>query len=304
MKLIYISDNGRHHKKLEISSWSIIAILLMISVSISALFFYVKVSNNKPLDARAISKHEIEVLKKFDSMLLKTAELEAQVKRLNSLSKNIATKSNLDIDQYKLSKAPAMGGIDGVSSPIISQDSLSKSIEALELELELAEKRYGIIKEIQSQQQEQLKLVEKKQLINSTSFPFTYAIPVKAGYVSSRFGKRRDPISGHRRHHSGIDIAARLGSKIHTIASGVVLFSGRKGGYGKVVDIRHSDSLITRYAHLNTMKVKKGDVVKKGEIIATMGRTGRATGTHLHFEVWKNNRPVNPQTYIDTSLIK
>ena len=71
-----------------------------------------------------------------------------------------------------------------------------------------------------------------------------------------------------------------------------------------MIDIHHSDSLKSRYAHLDTIKVKKGEVVRKGDTIATMGRTGRATGSHLHLEVWKKNRPVNPESYIDTALIK
>lgn len=112
------------------------------------------------------------------------------------------------------------------------------------------------------------------------------------------------PINGHPHHHNGIDIAATHGSEIHTIASGFVTFSGRKGGYGNVIDINHSDSLKSRYAHLDTIEVKKGEVVRKGDIIATMGKTGRATGSHLHLEVWEKNSPVNPEFYIDTALVK
>ena len=129
-----------------------------------------------------------------------------------------------------------------------------------------------------------------------------FTSPVRHGYISSFFGKRRDPINGRQRHHNGIDIAAKHGSEIHSIASGFVTFSGRKGGYGNVVEIHHSDNLKSRYAHLHEIDVAKGDVIRKGDVIATMGSTGRTTGTHLHLEIWEGGRSVNPESYIDTAL--
>ncbi|KAG1663474.1 Protein translocase subunit SecA [Nymphon striatum] len=112
----------------------------------------------------------------------------------------------------------------------------------------------------------------------------------------------RDPINGHQRHHNGIDIAAKIGTEINAIGSGFVTFAGRKGGYGNVVEIHHSDSLKSRYAHLNEILVNKGDVVRKADKIATMGKTGRATGSHLHLEVWENDRPTNPEAFIKVAL--
>ena len=129
-----------------------------------------------------------------------------------------------------------------------------------------------------------------------------FSSPVSQGYISSLFGKRRDPINGHQRHHNGIDIAAKHGSEIHAIASGFVTFTGRKGGYGNVVEIHHSDNLKSLYAHLHKIDVAKGEVIRKGDLIATMGSTGRATGPHLHLEVWEDGEVVNPESYIDTAL--
>ena len=297
MKLIIISDNGSHHKKFNISRLSIIFLIFIFTMFI-ILFF-------KPLNylkKDTITKHEINLLNKFDSVLLKAARLEAEVKRLNSLGQTIAAKNRIDVNEYFLSKSPAMGGIDNVnntnfSSSIVTQANLTKSIADLELELELQEERFNAISVAQKS--------PKPIPITKKATPvFDYSTPVATGYVSSAFGKRRDPINGHRRHHNGIDIAAKKGSKIHTIASGFVTFSGRKGAYGNVVDIHHSDSLKSRYAHLDSINVKKGEVVRKGDVIATMGQTGRATGSHLHLEVWEKNRPVNPDSYIDTALIK
>ena len=296
MKLIIISDNGSHHRKFNLNGWFVTALLLIFSAIIIALFVA-----PKSIEKDLISKKEIQLLNKLDSMLMKTAKLEGQVKRLNSLGEIIATKGKIDISAYLLSQAPAMGGIaESFNSSVITQADLSKSINDLELELKFAEQRYEVMRKAQSWSQS----INRNPITKPASSVLSYTTPVATGYVSSTFGKRRDPINGHQRHHRGIDIAAKHGSKIHTIASGFVTFSGKKGGYGNVIDIHHSDSLKSRYAHLDTIKVKKGEVVRKGDIVATMGKTGRATGSHLHLEVWKNNRPVNPESYIDTALIK
>lgn len=320
MKLIIISDNGSYHRKIIIS-WRFLAILVLILsvVAITALVGYKLL-----FDTDTISKNEIQLLNKFDSMLMKTAKLKGQVKRLNSLGKVIATKHYIDVNAYLLSQAPAMVGIDSLSSEIVTQASLAKSINDLELVLKLQEKHYNIMRKIQAspnppisklvdstnqlESSNQLKksnqLEKNNQIKKSNPSVLSYSTPVLSGYVSSSFGKRRDPINGHQRHHNGIDIAAKHGSIIKTIASGFVTFSGRKRAYGNVIDIHHSDSLKSRYAHLDTIRVKKGEVVRKGDIIATMGQTGRATGSHLHLEVWEKNQPVNPKSYIDTALIK
>jgi len=127
--------------------------------------------------------------------------------------------------------------------------------------------------------------------------------PIKKGFISSKYGYRLDPFNGKTAQHRGVDVAAKLGEKIYSPASGFVVFTGRKGGYGNVVEIQHDKNLLTRYAHLNKILVKQDDVVKKGEFIARVGRTGRATGPHLHLEVLKNGRHVDPQLYFDGSIV-
>lgn len=122
--------------------------------------------------------------------------------------------------------------------------------------------------------------------------------PVKGGYMSSRYGWRIDPISGKRSMHTGLDFAGKPGSEIVTVASGVVTWTGRDGDYGNTVEISHGDDYVTRYAHNKEILVQPGDVVRKGETIALMGSSGRATGNHLHYEVYKNGRSVDPASYV------
>ena len=126
-----------------------------------------------------------------------------------------------------------------------------------------------------------------------------FAMPVKARHrFTSGFGSRRDPITGGRRQHNGVDFAAPHGTDIHATADGVVSYAGWKSGYGKVVQIKHDFGLETYYAHNTRIHVKKGQRVSRGQHIADMGSTGRSTGTHLHYEVRTSGRPVNPMTYI------
>ena len=118
------------------------------------------------------------------------------------------------------------------------------------------------------------------------------------GWLSSGFGYRWHPIKKTRRFHAGLDIATRKGKPVRVTADGVVSFSGRNGSNGNLVAIEHGFGFSTYYAHNRKNAAKVGDVVKRGDIIAYVGSTGRSTGPHVHYEVWKNGKTVNPITYI------
>lgn len=131
------------------------------------------------------------------------------------------------------------------------------------------------------------------QLANGQSF-----IRPVMGRVSSLFGNRRHPVSNTRRFHPGIDIAARRGTPILSSLAGKVSFAGWRRGYGRTVIIDHGNGYQSYYAHCSRLKVQSGEVINRGQKIATVGSTGVSTGSHLHFEIRKNGRPVNPFSYI------
>lgn len=119
-------------------------------------------------------------------------------------------------------------------------------------------------------------------------------LPIR-GVLTSKFGRRIDPINGHRKFHAGVDIAAPRGTPIGAAADGEVVFAGRKKGYGNTVVVEHADGRRTRYAHAERLFVKVGDRVDAGQPIAAVGSTGHSTGPHLHFEVTaKNGQHLNP----------
>ena len=128
------------------------------------------------------------------------------------------------------------------------------------------------------------------------SFPI--ANPVPGREITSGFGKRKDPIIGRTAFHAGIDFSTPVGMPILATGSGTVVFAGRKGGYGKMVEIKHKGGLRTRYAHLSRISVKKGQSVSTREKLGEAGSTGRSTGPHLHYEVREGKTAVNPMTYL------
>ena len=122
--------------------------------------------------------------------------------------------------------------------------------------------------------------------------------PLDAGWISSRWGSRIDPISGQPAWHYGVDFSGRPGSDVKAVAGGVVTFAGTSGDYGNMVEIEHGEGISTRYAHHEAVHVEPGQIVKKGETIARLGSTGRTTGPHVHFEVLREGRRFNPADYL------
>lgn len=134
-------------------------------------------------------------------------------------------------------------------------------------------------------------IVKGTKEVPKTTATGAFLMPTR-GSISSRYGMRNG------RMHRGLDIAARIGTAIKAADGGKVVFAGRKGAYGNLVEIDHGNGYITRYGHCSTINVKKGDKVYKGQVIAKVGNTGRSTGPHLHFEVIKNGRNQNPANYV------
>ena len=126
-----------------------------------------------------------------------------------------------------------------------------------------------------------------------------FAIPVKSSYrFTSGYGYRRDPKTGGRRMHSGVDFAGPVGTPLYATADGVVTHAGWLSGYGRLVKIKHEFGIETRYAHMSKIRVKVGQRVSRGERIGDMGASGRVTGPHLHYEVRVGGKAVNPMIYI------
>ncbi len=129
-----------------------------------------------------------------------------------------------------------------------------------------------------------------------------FANPIPGAKISSRFGYRKDPFNGRSAMHSGMDFKAPRGTPVLATGDGVIVKAGRKGGYGKVVEVRHKNGLVSRYAHLSRISVKNGQKVRVGQTIGKVGSTGRSTGPHLHYEVRQGKTARNPSKYIQVGF--
>nr|WP_248306210.1 M23 family metallopeptidase [Devosia oryzisoli] len=125
-------------------------------------------------------------------------------------------------------------------------------------------------------------------------------MPIAGTYrQSSIFGNRRDPFTGRRAFHAGLDFAASTGTTVSSAGDGVVSYVGTRSGYGKVVEVRHANGLMTRYGHLSAQLAHVGQVVQTGTPIARVGSTGRSTGPHLHFEIRRSDSAIDPKPFLE-----
>jgi murein DD-endopeptidase MepM/ murein hydrolase activator NlpD len=144
-----------------------------------------------------------------------------------------------------------------------------------------------------------LAIVDKLLLLNNlenflTELPNSLPLPAAKYYISSNFGLRKDPMNNRRAFHNGVDLAGWHKTEIFAPADARVLRAGKNGGYGNFIELEHKNGLVTRFGHLNKIKVKKGQTIAKNEVIGLMGSTGRSTSTHLHYEVLLDGKHVNP----------
>lgn len=228
-----------------------------------------------------------QVQDRIDAMSIRVGELNAHVIRLEALGKRLTQMAKINSRELNFDVPPAMGGPEelgeGVSAEI---PDLTRMMDDLERKL----------------QQRDPQLLALENVILSRSL--TEAIlpegrPVREGYISSYFGGRQDPFDGAETIHRGIDFAGELGSQVLSVATGVVSRVEKKPGYGNLIEINHGNGYVTRYAHNQQALVAEGQTVTRGQPIALMGSTGRSTGPHVHFEVLRNGRHVNPLAFIN-----
>jgi murein DD-endopeptidase MepM/ murein hydrolase activator NlpD len=225
----------------------------------------------------------------IDAVAARVGVLQAEIMRINALGQRLVEMAGLDEQEFDFENPAPAGGPDGVELRRNTVNDLEHDLAKVLSELDDRKRKLGLLETL---------IMERDLKRHSTPEGW----PLRSGgVVTSKFGYRVHPITGRRAMHTGIDIAAAKGSDIVSMADGVVIFSGRKGGYGNIVEVRHANGLETRYAHNSRNLVKEGDVVTKGQVIAKLGSTGRSTGPHVHFEVRKNGKAINPNQYLDLS---
>lgn len=239
-------------------------------------------------DQRELAKLRQDQQRQLQSVSAKLAELRARLLRLDALGEQLVDMGGIAANEFDFSAEPGVGGMllrtatSGHAKPVESQ------LAAFAGQLADRATQLGALQKILAEQQWQRRATLSGK-------------PVASGWLSSPFGVRTDPFLGDERFHNGVDFAARAGTAVVAVASGVVTYSGPRYGYGTMVEIDHGGGVVTRYAHNQSNLVEVGDPVVKGASIAEVGSSGRSTGPHVHFELLRDGRAVDPATYLQQS---
>jgi murein DD-endopeptidase MepM/ murein hydrolase activator NlpD len=242
-------------------------------------------------DLLSQQKQQIADLKRqlqlrVDAMAMRLGEMNAHVIRLDALGKRLTEMADIDSREFNFDRDPPRGGPEQAGEGMGAQiPDLSAQLAQLEQRVDLRESQLSALENV-------ILARELKAEIHPEGRP------VSSGFISSYFGERSDPFDGRDAFHKGVDFAGSVGSKVMAVAAGVVTWAGERSGYGKLIEINHGDGYVTRYAHNERTLVSVGQTVKRGEAVALMGSTGRSTGPHVHFEVLRNGRQVDPLSYI------
>jgi murein DD-endopeptidase MepM/ murein hydrolase activator NlpD len=304
MQIILISQKNRKTFQLSLTRKKLMLTLLASGMLLGLAFFTLGLSKGEGLKniastakvAEELSEQRQELTRlqtksrnTLDGIALRVGQMQAEITRLNAVGEHLAKKAKLDMSEFDFNVLPAQGSAelyDSVES--FGEGQLMADIKQLEKLIS-----------VRQQQLEMLDIFSSNKILSKTIRPA--GLPVQKGWLSSHFGYRADPFSGKRTFHHGVDIAGKNGSNVVAVASGIVTFAGDKNGYGYLIEIDHGEGYVTRYGHNKEILVKAGDLIKQSDVIAKMGSTGRSTGPHVHFEVLKNGKKINPRKFLYAS---
>ena len=219
-----------------------------------------------------------------DAITSRLGTMQAELTRLNALGERLVEMSGLNAEEFDFQNPPPQGG---------PEEGVARDYTIKEIASELGSV-VGLLKD----RKRKLEILEEAIMerdLTAKSVPAGW--PVRAGYITSNYGMRVHPVKRRVLFHQGVDFAAPQGSPVVAVADGLVTFSGRKGGYGNMIEIRHSNGYSTRYGHNSANLVQEGQQVHQGQKIGAVGATGTATGPHVHFEVLQNGEHRNPMAF-------
>lgn len=212
-------------------------------------------------------------------MSMRVAQLQARLGRMEATARQLAESDPTLSKALDFASPVAVGGPD--SELQVEIVDVVAQLEQLDARVADRERQLEVLENLVVGDDVAARLTPKGQ-------------PIVTGWLSSPFGKRTDPFSGKQKWHSGVDFAGPDGGEIIAVADGIVSFSGRRSGYGLLVEVTHADGYATRYAHNKENLVSVGDQVVAGEVLGRIGSTGRSTGPHVHFELLKDGKKINP----------
>lgn len=241
---------------------------------------------------RKLEEQRLQVLaakrdlqERLDALASRVGQMNAHVIRLDALGRRLTEMAKLDKGEFNFDSTPAVGGPESLVEGGVASADISGMLDMLTQQIKDRERQLSVLESLISTRNLSTQLVPGGR-------------PVMQGWISSYFGQRPDPFTGRNAFHRGLDFAGPAGSQVVSVASGVVTYSKDRFGYGRTVEVNHGNGYVTRYAHNQKALVAVGDTVQKGQAIALIGSTGRSTGPHLHFEVLRNGRAVDPMSFV------
>ncbi len=221
-----------------------------------------------------------------NQLALQVSQVQAEMNRVNALGAQLVKNNKIRDSRFDFTKPVGQGGGDpDATDGDMPPEQLQANLATLQANVKQGGQALGLLGNIVSK--------------TTSIVKATLAVPLLNTYVTSAFGSRGDPIRGGRQFHKGIDFEADVGDTVMTVADGVVSFAGWRSGYGNTIEVDHANGYRTRYAHNSRLVAKVGQVVTAGTEIAKAGSTGRSTGPHVHLEVFKDARLVNPMTFLN-----
>lgn len=304
MKIILVDENHGESRAIVLRGWARAALTLCL-LGLPVILGYVghqlsasrtvEHYNNKAAQAwddRLVSQQEEvrkareEAASQLQALTRRIASLQARLMRLDALGERLTEVAEIDKAEFDFGNEPAVGGPELADYEEGFGLDVMETLDELALQVEKRQQQLEILDSL---------LFERR----AESDAFLAGRPVTSGWMSSSYGRRIDPFSGNMAWHQGVDFATgEEGEDVIAVAAGMVTFAGDRHGYGNLIEINHGNGYETVYGHSKDLLVNAGDVVKKGQVIALSGNTGRSTGPHVHFEVHKNGRVVDPASYI------
>ena len=236
-----------------------------------------------------LSKARDEAQNQLNALAVRLGQMQAQMLRVEALGQRVKQIARLKKSEFDFDQLPAQGGpADPAGAEPLKTPDFLKALDDMALQIDDRARQLELLEQVVSRR-------ELKHAVSPAGKPIT------RGWLSSYYGMRTDPFHGRREMHKGMDFAGQMDSDVVATAAGVVTWAGKRYGYGQLVEINHGNGYSTRYGHCHQILVKVGDKVEPGQKIALMGSSGRSTGPHVHYEVLKNGRQINPAKFVRAS---
>jgi murein DD-endopeptidase MepM/ murein hydrolase activator NlpD len=213
---------------------------------------------------RAVAEARAAAQTELNALAVRLGQMQAQLLRMEALGQRLAEQAKLDKSEFDFDQLPARGGpAEPLGEDQLSSADFISALDQLAAQIEDRGRQLEVLEQV----------VSLRQLRNATS---PAGRPIRNGWLSSYYGKRSDPFTGHQEMHKGVDFAGQLGSDVLATAAGVVTWAGKRYGYGQLIEINHGNGISTRYGHCKDILVEVGQTVKQGERIGLMGSSGRS----------------------------